>query len=351
MSVSRKLIMIISPLVLCAIVVESCTKKASSRPHFIFKPAPAEGVVAQFMGQRIIAKELYQGIEQDLYEARMMAYNIKFAKLKSYILEKLISREAKEVGMTHDQFLNKIIAKDIKISPGKIEAFAKGRGIPKEKLNDALKKRITNFLIQKDKKAAIERWLAEKTKKNPVEIYLAEPVRPVFDVSVAGAPYWGREDAKVVIAEFSDFQCQYCQKGAEFLKEVGKKYGDKVKIVFKNFPLSFHNDAEKAALAGLCAWDQGQKFFWKMHDRMFQNQNKLDKKNLMSMAEKIGLKMQDFAACFESQKYKGRIQADVEEGKKLGVKSTPTFFINGKVIMGVRDREEFSRLIEDELKK
>ena len=343
--------MLLSTLALSALVVESCTREASTRPNFIFKPAPSEGLVAQFMGQQITAKELYQGVEQDLYEAKMAEYNIKFSKLKSYILEKLVTREAQKANLTTDQFLNQVIAKDVKIDPKKIDVFARERGIPKEKLNDALKNRIKNFLLQKEKKAAIDRWLSKKTRKNPVEVYLKEPLRPVFDVSVVGAPYLGNEDARVVIAEFSDFQCQYCRKGAELLKEVRKQYGDKVKIVFKNFPLSFHNDTEKAAMAGLCAQDQGQKFFWKMHDRMFQNQDKLDKKSLIEMAENIGLKMQDFTACLESQKHKGRIQADMEEGKRLGVKSTPTFFINGKVIMGARDREEFSRLVEKELKQ
>ena len=346
----KKLTIVTLFLVLGTIVVVSCTGEVSSRPHFIFKPAPAEGVVAQHMGQQIAAKELYQGVEQDLYEAEMAVYNIKFAKLKSHILEKLVTVEARAMGLSRDQFLNQVIAKDIKVEPRDIDAFVKERNIPKEKINDALKKQVERFLTQREKKAAIDVWLAKKTAKNPIEVYLSRPLRPIFDVSLSGAPSLGGEDAKVVVAEFSDFQCRYCQKGAEILKEMRKKYGDKIKIVFKNFPLSFHNDAEGAALAGLCAQEQDQKFFWKMHDEMFRNQNGLDKKSLTGMAEKIGLKMQDFVACMESRKHKGKIRASIEEGKRLGVKSTPTFFINGQVVMGV-NREEISQLIEQELKK
>ena len=347
---TKKFIAITLFLTLGTAIVVSCTREVASRPHFVFKPAPSEGVVAQFMGKQIAAKELYRGAEQDLYEAQMAVYNIKFAKLKSYILEKLVARDANEAGLSHDQFLNQVIAKDIKVGPKAIEAFIKERNIPKEKLNDNVKKQVERFLIQKEKKMAIERWLAKKTAKNPVEVYLSKPLRPVFDISLAGAPYMGGENAKVVVAEFSDFQCGYCRKGAKILKEMKKKYGNKIKIVFKNFPLSFHNDAEKAALAGLCAQDQGQQFFWKMHDKMFENQDNLDKKSLISTAEKIGLKMQDFVACLESQKYKGKIRESVEEGKRLGVKSTPTFFINGKVVVGVNE-EDISHLIDEELKK
>ena len=195
-----------------------------------------------------------------------------------------------------------------------------------EQLSDADKKKVEQYFVQQAKKDAIERWLAKQTTNNPVEVYLSRPVRPIFDVSVEGAPYMGGDNAKVVVAEFSDFQCRYCQKGSELLKDVKKKYGDKVRIVFKNFPLSFHNDAETAALAGLCAQDQGQAFFWKLHDKMFQNQDKLDKKSLMGMAKDVGLAMQDFTVCLESRKHKGRIGADIEEGKKIRGEIHTDFF-------------------------
>ena len=348
----KKFIIVTLLLALCAILIESCTQEASSRPHFIFKTAPTEGIVAQFMGEQISTEKLYQGVRQDLYEAQMKVYRIKLEKLKSHILEKLVAQEAKQKGMTNDQFLEQVIAKNIKVASKEIESFAKERGVTKEQLNDALKGRIENILTQLKQREAIERWLAVKTAKNPVEVYFSKPARPIFDVSVEGSPYMGGDSAKVVIAEFSDFQCQYCKKGAEFLRDVVKrKYGNKVKIAFKNYPLSVHNDARTAALASLCAQDQGKDFFWKMHDKMFENQEKLDKESIMNMAEKMGLKMQDFAACMESKQHMGRIDADVKQGRMLGVQSTPTFFINGKVVKGVGNREEFIRLIDEELAK
>ena len=301
------------------------------------------------MGERLSSEELYRGVEQGLYEARMAVYEIKLGKLKAHVLEKLVAEEAKSEGLTHDQFLNQVIAKDAKVGPKEIEEFAKSRGRSLEQLNDTQKKGVEQFLIQKKKQEAIERWLGKKTAKNPVEVYLDKPVRPVFDVSVAGSPFMGGAGAKVVIAEFSDFQCRYCKEAAAFLKELKKKYGDKIKVVFKNYPLPFHNHAEGAALAGLCAQEQNPMLFWKMHDKMFANQDKLDKKNLMGMGKEIGLKMQDFTACLESKKHSGRIRADVEEGKRLGVGSTPTFFINGKFVAGMRDKGDFVRMIDEEM--
>src|SRR5690606_7404149 len=96
------------------------------------------------------------------------------------------------------------------------------------------------FLEMEKKKEAIENWIGEKTKNAPVEVYIAEPKRPVYEVNVGDAPYVGGADAKVTIVEFSDFQCPFCAKGAELMGEVKKKYGNKVKIAFKNYPLPFH---------------------------------------------------------------------------------------------------------------
>ena len=345
----KKFIIITTTMMLGVIALKSCTKKAVSGPNFVFKPAPSEGVVAQFRGKPIRAENLYQGIEQDLYGAQKVVYEIKLGKLKSFILEELVKEEANNRGLSHDQFLNQVIAKNVKIDTIEIEKFAKEKGIPQDKL-DAYKKRIERFLMQEKKKTAIEKWLAKKTAKSPVEVYLEKPVRPVFTISISGSPFVGNENAKVVIAEFSDFQCQYCQKGANFLKEIKNKYGNKVKIVFKNFPLSLHNHGMTAALAGLCAQDQGH--FWQMHDKMFENQDKLDKVSLLDIAKGIsGISMQDFTACLESKKHMGRVQADREEGTRLGVRSTPTFFVNGKVIAGVGEQEkkEFMDLIEEGL--
>ena len=193
--------------------------------------------------------------------------------------------------------------------------------------------------------------MAKQTKTNPVEVYLQRPQAPVYDIHVGAAPFKGGADAKVTVVEFSDFQCQYCREGAQRLKELNQKYGNKIKIVFKNFPLSFHNHANIAAQAGFCAQDQGNDSFWKMHDKMFQDQKKLDKASLLASAKEIGLKMQEFTSCLESGKHKAKVESDVKEGEKLGLRSTPTFFVNGKLVKGLQPMEYFSELIDEELNK
>lgn len=329
----------------------ACQKQGESKANFIFKPAPSKDVVASINGEPIYEKDFVKGIESDLYEAEMKVYEIKYNRLQSMIMEKFISQDPNKKNLTNEEFLNQHIAKDVKISDAEVEKFIKERQIPKEQVNPEIKSRIVDYLSMEGKKKAMDKWIAEKTKKTPVEIYISKPQLPVFEVTVGDAPFKGKADAKVTIVEFSDFQCPFCSKGAQVLTELEKKYGNKIKIAFKNYPLPFHAQAKTAAAAALCANDQGSKYFWKMHDAMFADQTKLDVENLKATAKKIGLKETEFKNCLESDKFKTKIESDLNEGQALGLKSTPTFYVNGKLITGAQPIEVFSEVIDEELAK
>lgn len=350
----KKLMQKLTPLMgvaVLTVVVIACQKEASSKPNFIFKPAPSKEVVAKIGDQQILEKDFVQGIESDLYEAEMKVYEIKMARLQSMLLERLMNADPAKKDLTNDQFLDQHIAKGIKVSDADVEKFIKERQIPKEQINPEIRSRIVDYLSVEAKKMAVDKWIAEKTKKSPVEVYIQKPVLPVFDVNVGDAPFKGDADAKVTIVEFSDFQCPFCSKGATVLTALEKKYGKKVKIAFKHFPLPFHAQAKGAAEASMCAFEQDQKAFWKMHDAMFADQSKLDATNLIATAKKVGLKEADFKTCLESGKYKARVEADVAQGSSLGIKSTPTFYVNGKLIAGAQPVEVFSEVIDEELAK
>lgn len=333
------------------IVFFACQKQADSKPSFIFKAAPAAGVAASIGGEQILEKDLNAGIESDIFEAEMKVYEIKFAKLQAMLLEKFMNQDPNKKNLSNDEFLNKFIAKDVKVSEADMEKFIKERQIPKEQINPEIKERIKQYLEVEGKKVAVEKWIAEKTKKTPVEVYINKPSRPVFDVNVKDAPFKGGASAKVTVVEYSDFQCPFCSKAAAIVSEIEKKYGNKVKVAFKNFPLPFHSQARIAASAALCANEQNPKLFWKMHDAMFADQSKLDKDNLIASAKKIGVKEAEFKACLEAEKHKAIIDNDMSEGQKLGIKSTPTFFVNGKLISGAQPIEVFTEVIDEELAK
>jgi protein-disulfide isomerase len=341
----------LSSLVLVVLVFIACQKSVESKPNYIFKPAPSAEAVAKVNGEIVSAKDFYTGIEGDLYEAEMKVYEIKYTRLQSLIMEKLIAQDPNKKNLSNEQFVEQYITKDVKVSDAQVEKFIKDRQIPKDQVTAEIKGRIVEYLTVEEKKNSMDKWIAEKTKKSPVEVYFAKPTLPVFDVQAGDAPSKGGQDAKVTIIEFSDFQCPFCSKGATILSEIEKKYGNKVKIAFKNFPLPFHAQAKGAANAGLCANEQGSKFFWKMHDAMFADQTKLDVANLKATGKKIGLKEADFNACVDSGKYNAKVEADMAEGQKVGIKSTPTFFVNGKLLMGAQPIENFSEIIDEELAK
>lgn len=330
----------------------ACTKDVESKPNFIFKKAPNTADAVKIAGKVYSQDDLYKGIENDLYEAELKVYEIKFNRLNAFVLEKLMEADPKKKGLTNDQFLEKYITKGAKPTDKDVEAFIKERKIPKTHMNDQMKERIKGFLSMELKKKYIQKWIGEQTKNKEVEVYITKPERPVFDVKVGDAPFMGGADAKVTIVEFSDFQCPFCKKGESIMRDLKKKYGNKIKIAFKQFPLPFHNHAKTAAEASLCAKELGgNDKFWALHDAMFNDQSKLDKNSLLDTAMKIGLKKDAFQTCLSSGKFSAKVDQEMEEGKNVGVKSTPTFFVNGKIINGAHPVETFSELIDAELAK
>ena len=333
------------------IVFFACSKNVSSRPNFVFKPAPDMTAAFKIKGSIVTKADAFKGAEGDIYAAESKVYDIKLGKIKAQILEQLIMTDPRKKGLTNDQFLEKYIQKSVKIGSKAVKAFIKERNIPKEHVNDKLKERVVQFLQMEEKKKAVDVWVAKQTAKNPVEIYLAKPERPVFDVNIGDAPFLGSADAKVTIVEFSDFQCPYCAKASGTIHKLEKKYGSKVKIVFKQYPLPFHNNARGASEASLCVREQSADKFWKFHDKMFADQTKLSAPDLAKTAKGLGINMKKFDDCVKSHKYHKAVDADIADGKKAGVQSTPTFFVNGKLINGVQPMEVFAEVIDGELAK
>ena len=158
-------------------------------------------------------------------------------------------------------------------------------------------------------------------------------------------PFWGRVDAKVVIVEFSDFQCPYCRQMFPVVRELSNIYKDKVKFIFRDYPIAdAHPWALLAAQAAECADDQGKFLF--MHDKLFMNQSRLDALMIESLAQQSGLGMPKFKQCLSSEKYDQEVRQDFLTGTELGVKGTPSFFINGYRLQGIIPLEEFTKVVE-----
>ncbi len=183
-----------------------------------------------------------------------------------------------------------------------------------------------------------------------------DPLKQVMSkIKLDDQPSRGPTDAKVTMVEYSDFQCPFCSRVYETLeKQVLKDYGDKVRFVFKNFPLtSIHPWAESGAIASECAFQQGNDQFWTMYNGLFSKQGEITKDNLKDKATEIatqgGLDVPKFQQCFESKQSLEAVKADETEASSLGVNSTPTFFINGRKLSGAQSYENFKQLLDQEL--
>jgi protein-disulfide isomerase len=162
----------------------------------------------------------------------------------------------------------------------------------------------------------------------------------------------GSADAPVTIIEFSDYECPFCERfysGA--LPQIREEYvkTGKVKIVFRDFPLAFHENAQKASEAAECSGEQDK--YYEMHDKIFENQSNMTVADLKKYAGEIGLNQTEFDACLDSGAMASEVQKDFSAGQALGVSGTPSFFINGQKLVGAQPFSAFKQIIDAELAK
>ncbi|MBF0361474.1 MAG: DsbA family protein [Oligoflexia bacterium] len=343
-------------LIVMSIVFVSCNSEVKSRPNFIFKPAPKQGVAVKILGREINYEEFYSGIEGDIFEAEQKLYEIKVDRLRALLLKELMNKDSRKVGLTNDEFLMKFISKNKTPTDKDVDKFIEEKKIPKENVNSDVKLRIKRFLEVEFKKMAVEEWLSESTKKNPVEVYFEKPKRAVFNVEVGNSPSYGSADAKVTIIIFADYQCPFSIKGFQLLEKLIDKYGKKkVRLVFKHYPLPYHQQAYLMASASMCVYHNEAEDFWKFSRLLFEDQLNPTADAIKEKAKKVGISSKDMLAGFErcmiDKKYAKEIDADIEFGRKIGIKATPTIFVNGKIVSGLVTQEILEDLIEEQLEK
>ena len=192
--------------------------------------------------------------------------------------------------------------------------------------------------------AARDTYLDTLKAKTSVRVMI-EPPRQ--SVSAGKSPAKGGASAQVEVIEFADFQCPFCLAAAPTVKQVMETYGDRIRLVYRNYPLPNHPQAQPAAEAAQCANEQGQ--FWPYHDRLFGEAGKLSDADLKKAAVDLGMNAERFNACVDEHRYKAVVEADQQAGNEAGVNGTPAFFINGRLLSGAQPFEAFKRIIDEEL--
>lgn len=322
-----------------------------STPFFVFKAPEKDGTILTIKGVKYNFDAIFGKVKNEIYEAKNELHMIKLNAVKTVLVEKVIAADPRRAKFkTNEEFLVKHIYKESEVSEKEINTFITQRNIPATAVNPQLKTRIVDFIKVGRKSEQLNNWIAKLTVKDPVEVYFLPPQRPVFDVSTTGV-FSGGKDAKVVITEFTDYECPFCSKGNQIINEVKKKYGKKVRVIFKHFPLPFHKKALFAHKTAICANNQKPGSLWKLTDIFFADQSKLDKESILKEVKSLKIDQAKFDDCVASKETQAIIDRDFTDGQNVGVTSTPTFFVNGKLIMGAQPVEVFSKLIDEELNK
>jgi protein-disulfide isomerase len=310
----------------------------------------ANQVVARINGKVITVAEVHaeaaDQFDQLDREYQMRKHEIAEAQLKKMVQDRLVDAEAAARGLSKDKVLAEIKPADV--SDADAEAFyEKNKAQLPQAPKDTLMPQIKMYLQKTGQQEAREKYFKTLEDKYKVD-YLMEPMR--VEVASNGFPARGPAAAPVTIVEFSDFQCPFCSRITPTLEQVVSKYGSKVRLVFRQFPLPMHPNAAKAAEAALCANEQGK--FWEMHDAMFKDQGGLAVDGLKSKAAGIaGLNAASFNSCLDSGKETPAVQSDMKAGTKAGVNGTPAMFVNGRFISGVVSSDDLSKVIDEELKR
>jgi protein-disulfide isomerase len=308
------------------------------------RAASPNPVVASVGSHRITQQEMDAKLLESISPTQL--YDLRKNALDSLINDYLLEQAATHAHLTPDQYLKSQIRSKKMTEADARKFFNDNKARFGTTTFDQIKQRLIPALQQREDSQQTEQVIANLRTGQNVKIALEAPR---VAVASTGHPSLGAKDAPITMVEFGDFQCPYCRASENSVKEVRAKYGNKLRIVYMDFPLGIHEHAMDAANAARCAGEQDK--FWQYHDAIFADQSKLAPADLKASAAKLGLNAKKFDACLEKAKYQPQIQQDMAEATKLGVTGTPTFFINGREITGAQPAQKFEDVIDDEMAK
>ncbi|MEJ2244594.1 MAG: DsbA family protein [Acidobacteriota bacterium] len=267
--------------------------------------------------------------------------------LENIIREKLASDEADRRGIPVEKLFELEVQQKIKEpTVEEIDTFYEENSERIKMSKEEAVPLVRDYLKRVQAGRTKEEFLKE-LENNQKVIRAMGPYR--VDVKAPGRPSKGPLSAPVELVYFSDFQCTYCKDFSRTLKRVTEQYGDKVRLVYRQYPLTaIHPDAQRAAEASLCA--DAQDRFWEMYDLLFENSENLKDENLLKIAEQTGLDAGNFQSCLTSGRYRSVVNEDIRAGATAGVEGTPTLFVNGRYLHGNYPYQDVVAVIDEELK-
>jgi protein-disulfide isomerase len=317
------------------------------RADVFSEDVPNDTPLALINGEPITIDEVEKPLGPQISKLQEQIYALKRQRLEGIIQTRLLASEAARRGLSVPALLDtEVMSKAKEVTEQEIETHYQAN---KSKYpGDNYRQTIQSQLQNQRRSARQQAFLQELRAQASVVINLKPP--PVFraNVSTEGAPVRGSAAARVTIVEFSDFHCPYCKQVQPTLARVLSEYGDRVRLVYRDFPLDrIHPNARKAAEAARCANNQGK--FWEYHDKLYLGGTDVSLDKLTGFAREVDMNVDSFQQCVAKGKHQAEIDREIQEATSLGVTGTPAFFINGRLVSGAQAYEAFAQVINEEL--
>jgi protein-disulfide isomerase len=306
--------------------------------------AARKRVFATLNGQSITSADIEDALRPLIFDVQEQIYGLRKNQLDLRINDVLLEQEAQKRKITTTAVFEQEVRPKVKtITEEDAKRFYDQNRERVAGDYAQVKEQIIQYLQQLEQRNRESEFAEQLRKAASIELYLKEPEPPVYKIATDDQPFKGSPTAPVTIIEFTDFECPSCARVQPILEEVAREYGDRVRLVVRDFPLDQHKNALKAAEAAEAAREQGK--YWEYTALLFQNQKALGVDKLKEYATRIGLDRQRFDEALDSGKFSDRVQSDLVEGSRLGVNSTPTVFVNGRLVKD-KTRENLKAAIE-----
>jgi protein-disulfide isomerase len=285
-----------------------------------------------------------EAVKGPSYDLKLQILNIRKEGVDRRINQMLLEKEAVKRGLTLQALYNKeVLDKTPLVTVEQADAFYQANKSQFQQPLDQVRSNLMIWLRQQNLTQQEQRLTAELRKNISISYSIPGVIEPLFSINTAGKPSTGAKDAQVTIIEFSDYQCPRCGEIQPLIKQVLSIYPGKVRLVAREFPLTMHPFARKAAQAAQCAFEQGK--YWEFTALLYKNQTALDESYLMQYAALVGMDKATLAAHLKSGLHDKAVQEDLDEGMQVGINGTPTFFVNGRRVED-RSLEGFKQAID-----
>jgi protein-disulfide isomerase len=300
-------------------------------------------VLAEVDGVKLTLADLERKNPTGLFQARNTFFDAERKVVEQFIDQHLLERRAKKENVTVDELLEIHVNRTVPKDPPEEALRVYYEGVDTTEPYETVRPQILDAIRQRRLAKAKNTYVQSLRSEAKIAIRLSPPRTPV---SLSDTPVRGSADAPVVLVEFADFECPYCQQAHPALSKLVSDYGGKVAFAYKDAPLPMHARAQKAAEAAHCAGAQGK--YWEYFDLLFTSRQ-LEMAQLKEQAQQLKLDGKAFDACLDSGQQSALVKSQLAEAQTLGLQGTPSFFINGRFFSGALNYETLRGIVEEEL--